>query len=652
MQTKVKAEDMSVSIAELAKEFGLKPGQVFGVLADLGVSHDGTSFEAESDEVELIKEALKELPKDAPLVLTPNRTPRDMASALGIPQPEVQKVLMTKLKVMAQLTTVLKPEAVEQFAEIYGCTVKWADAPTPRPASTKPSVTVAKKGPSAGAQKRPPVVTIMGHVDHGKTSLLDYIRKSNVVAKEHGGITQHIGAYQVSLPEGVITFLDTPGHAAFTAMRARGAQVTDIAILVVAADDGLMPQSIEAINHIKAANVPMIVAVNKIDKPEANPDRVLTQLTEHGVIAEAFGGQTITVNVSAITGEGVPSLLEMILLQAEVMDLKADPRGKFEGVVIEAKLQKGQGPVATILVHEGTLKVGDSIVVGSAYGRIRAMTNYLGERVNEAGPSMPVEVLGLSDVPGAGDKVEVVADERTARQIGEQRAEEVRLKSLTTPTRGLSLKDLRSRLEEGTTKDLNLVIKADVQGSVEAVRGMVEKIESDEVTVKIIHSGVGTITESDVLLASAAQAICVGFNVKPEAGARTEAERQRVEIRTYTIIYELIEDIEKAVKGMLEPKFEEQYLGTVEIRVRFEFGRKGVIAGCYVQDGKVTRNAKCRVKRGTELVYEGSISSLKHFKEDVREMTLGQECGITFDGWEAFQEGDIIEAFEVVQVND
>ncbi len=647
MQTKERADGMTVSIAELAKTFGLKPGQVFGVLAELGIEHDGVNFEGDNDTNELIQDALKDVAKDAPLVLQPGRTPRDMATALGVQQPEVQKALMTKLKVMAGLTTALKDDVAEKLAEIFGSTIQWG-------ASEKPKVVPKATGIPAtkGAIKRPPIVTIMGHVDHGKTSLLDYIRKANVAAKEHGGITQHIGAYQVERPEGVITFLDTPGHAAFTAMRARGAQVTDIAILVIAADDGIMPQTIEAIGHIKSAGVPMIVAVNKIDKPDANADKAIIQLTEHNVIPEAYGGDTITCPVSAITGEGVPHLLEMILLQSDIMDLKADPKAPFKGVVIEAKLEKGRGPVATILVNDGTLKVGDSVVVSNTFGRIKAMTDYLGQRLTEAGPSTPVEILGLNDVPNAGDTVEIAADEKAARQIGEKRADDARIKSLAGPSRGLTLKDLRSRLQEGTTKDLNLVVKADVQGSVEAVRGLIEKIESDEVTVKVIYSGVGSVTESDVLLASAANAIVVGFNVKPEGGAKNEAERQKVEIRTYNIIYELIEDIEKAVKGMLEPKFEENYLGTVEVRVRFQFGRKGLIAGCYVQDGKVVRNCQCRVTRGTEQVFTGKIGSLKHFKEDVREMTMGQECGITFEGWEAFQEGDIIEAFEMVKVND
>lgn len=639
---------MTVSIADLAKEFGLKPGQVFGVLNDIGLAHDHVQFDADADEIELIRETLKDADPNGPLILQPNRTPRDIAGALGVPQPEVQKTLMMKMKVMATLTTTLKPEVAEQLASHFGATITWSDV---APAPKLQIQDRAKKKALAEAQDRPPVVAIMGHVDHGKTSLLDYIRKANVAAKEHGGITQHIGAYQVELPEGKITFLDTPGHAAFTAMRARGAQVTDIVILVVAADDGIMPQTIEAINHVKNASVPMIVAVNKIDKNDANPDRAINQLLEHEVVPEAFGGQTIVCPVSAVTGEGVPHLLEMILLQAGVLQLKANPKGNFEGVVIEAKIAKGRGPVATILVQEGTLRIGDAVVVGHSFGKIKAMENYLGERIEEAGPSTPVEILGLSEAPLAGDKVVIEEDERAARAIAEGRAESARVQALVTPLRGITLSQLRDRLTEGVMKDLNLIVRADVQGSVEAVRGLLEQIDSDEVTVKIIHSGVGTIAESDILLGSAANAIVVGFNVKPEAGAKIEAERRKVEIRTYTIIYELIEDIEKAVKGMLEPKFEEQYLGRVEIRVRFQFGRKGVIAGSYVVDGKVVRNALCRVKRGDDLVYTGKIGSLKHFKDDVREMTVGQECGITFDGWEDFKEGDTVEVFEMIQIN-
>lgn len=640
---------MTVTIQALATEFSLTPGQVIGVLDDFGIAHDSASFDVDSDSLELIRETLAEQKGSKEITLAPGATPRDIASALGKPQPEVQKMLMQQMKVMATLTTTLKPDVAEALVDRFGFKVRWSDG------SPKPTVPVATSIASrtksvSGLQPRPPVVTIMGHVDHGKTSLLDYIRKANVAAREHGGITQHIGAYQVELPEGKITFLDTPGHAAFTAMRARGAQVTDIAILVVAADDGIMPQTIEAINHIKNADVPMIVAVNKIDKPGANPDRILTQLTEHGVIPEAFGGQAITCNVSAHTGEGVPHLLEMILLQAEVLQLQADPKGKLSGVVIEAKLEKGRGPVATILVEEGTLKAGDSLVVGSTYGRIKAMSDYRGEKLGEAGPSVPAEILGLSDVPAAGDKVEWEQDERTAREIAEARAGADRVRQLSAPSRGITLADLRKRLNEDQTKELILVVKADVQGSVEAVRGMLEKIENAEVTVKVIHSGVGTITESDVLLASASSAICVGFNTRAEPGAKKEAERRKVEIRTYTIIYELIEDIEAAVKGMLEPKFQEEYLGTIEIRMVFKLSKHGKVAGSHCTDGRVTRGSLCRVTRDKELVYEGKVASLKHHKDDVREIASGYDCGIQFEGWTDFKDGDIVEAYELVQI--
>jgi translation initiation factor IF-2 len=636
---------MQHAIADIAKTHALVPGQVVAALLDLGVENDGAHFEADPDALALIEEGLKEIEGSKELPLTPNKTPRDIAQALGVPQQEVQKTLMKEFKVMATLTTTLKPDVAEKLVAHHGLTLRWVEPKAPKAPPAKPKA--AKAG---GAQPRPPVVTILGHVDHGKTSLLDYIRKANVAAKEHGGITQHIGAYQVQLPEGKITFLDTPGHAAFTAMRARGAQVTDIAILVVAADDGIMPQTIEAISHAKNADVPIIVAVNKIDKPDANPDRVITQLTEHDLVPEAFGGDVIVCPVSALTGEGVPHLLEMILLQAEVLELTADPKGPLSGVVIEAKLEKGRGPVATILVEEGTLRQGDSVVVGSTYGRIKAMADYRGERITEAGPSMPVEILGLSDVPKAGDPVEAGADERSAREVADARAQQDRLASLAPVRQRYTLRDLRQHLDSGETKDLNLVVKADVQGSVEAVRGLLEKIENPEINVKVIHSGVGSITESDVLLASAAGAICVGFNVKPEPGAKNQAERSKVEIRTYNIIYELIEDIEAAVKGMLAPKYEEQYLGTVEIRVVFNLSRSGKVAGCHVTDGKVQRGCECRIIRDKEVVWTGRIDSLKNVKQDVREMAAGFDCGIQFVDWEDFKAGDVIEAFEMVQV--
>jgi translation initiation factor IF-2 len=643
MQTEVSNKQMT-NIAELAQEFEIRPGQVYTVLNDLGINHDGGTFEADAETVELVKGGCLEQLDSKVITMKPGSSPRDIATALGVPQGEIQKAMITKFRITKRIADALSDEEAEKIVGGYGFEFALASATAKKKVVASPTKVV-------GASKRPPVVTIMGHVDHGKTSLLDYIRKANVAAKEAGGITQHIGAYQVELPEGLITFLDTPGHAAFTNMRARGAQVTDIAILVVAADDGIMPQTIEAIQHIQAANVPMIVAVNKMDKPGANPDRVLMQLTEHNVVPEAYGGQTIVAKVSALTGEGVPELLELILLQAELMELKADPRGALAGTVVEAKLEKGRGPVATLLISEGTLKSGDAIVVGNSFGRIKAMTDYRGEKITEAGPSVPVEVLGLNEVPGAGDKIESFPDERAARIEAEERVQKDRAKAFTSGNRGLTLRDLRSRMKDDGLKILNLIVKADVQGSVEAVKGMLEKVRNSEVETKIILSGVGQITKADIDLGAASESIVVGFNSKPDGEAKKEAEKRGVEIRTYSIIYELIEDIEAAVKGMLAPKFEESHLGEAEIRMRLQFSKKGIIAGTYITEGKITRNAKVRVYRGRDLVHEGEVSTLKHFKEDVREMTMGQECGVTFGDWEEFQEGDKIEAYELIQVN-
>ncbi len=644
MSAEVKQSGMNQSIATIAEEFGISAGQVTTVLEDLGVAHADGHFDADDDTLSLIKEAVKETRGEKKVRLAPGRTPRDIAAAVGVADKEVLKALMVKLKVMATLTTTLDDEVSDALAGLFGFKIEWGQAVVAQP--------VVSKGPKpAGEVHRPPVVTILGHVDHGKTSLLDYIRKTNVVSKEHGGITQHIGAYQVHVKGGVITFLDTPGHAAFTALRARGAQVTDIAILVVAADDGIMPQTVEAINHAKSAGVPIIVAVNKTDLMGANPDKVVQQLMEHELIAEKFGGQVIVCNVSALTGDGVPQLLEMILLQADMMDLKADPRGAIEGVVIEAKLEKGRGPVATVLVESGTLKVGDVVVVGNTWGKIKAMTDWSGERMKDAVPSTPVEILGLNEVPGAGDRVEHAKGEREARDLAGGRVSVEREEALRPVVRRVSLKDLVKHGTDDGIKDLNLIVKADVQGSVEAVKGMLDKLGHAEVNVRVIHAAVGAITESDVLLASASNAICVGFNVKPEGKTKQEAERHKVEIRTYKIIYELVEDIEAAVKGMLEPKFEEEHLGTVEVRAVFKLTKAGVVAGCHVTEGKVTRGAMSRVKRGSEQIFAGKISSLRNVKDDVREMAAGQDCGIRFDGWAEFRSGDVIDVYQMVQVN-
>lgn len=649
MPTEVKSNSMQYNVNDYAKKIGVPEQILLDALAESDVQVTDGQFECDSDTLEFVTELAKEnAPEDGNTVhLQPGRTPRDLANAFGVTEKEVQMTLIKKFKTMATLTTVLGDDLVENLGSEFGKTVKWGAPEAPKKSTAK--IGVAKKG--GGAVLRSPVVTIMGHVDHGKTSLLDYIRKANVVSKEHGGITQHIGAYQVNLPEGTITFLDTPGHAAFTAMRARGAQVTDIAILVVAADDGIMPQTKEAISHAKNAGVPIIVAINKIDKAGANVDKVLMALPQHELVPEAYGGDIITVPVSAHTGEGVPQLLEMILLQAEILELKADPDGDFKGVVVEAQLEKGRGPVATVLVEEGTLKVGDIVTVGDTWGKIKAMSDFAGARVKSATPSQPVEILGLNDVPGAGDPVYAAKDEREARDYADAVADKAKAKLNSGPKKKLSLRDLKKHLEATEVKDLNLIIKADVQGSVEAVRGLIEKIENEEITVKVLHSGVGSITESDILLASTADAICVGFNVKPEIKARQEADRQKIEIRTYTIIYELIEDIEKAVIGMLEPKFEEEYHGTVEVRAVFKLTKAGKVAGSHITDGKVLRNDKVRVKRGGELVYEGNIESLRNVKQDVREMTAGQDCGLRFVNWDEFKEGDIVEAYDMIQID-
>lgn len=630
-----------ISISELAKRLSSNAAAVQAALTELGVEVAGGKVSVDDDVIELLRETLSSQ-DGSTLMLERGRTPHEIGQAMGVADNDVLKHLMLKMKLRTTLTNKLPDDQAEALADGFGFQIQWVEAKVEKKAA------VAEKG----APKRPPVVTILGHVDHGKTSLLDYIRRANVAAKEAGGITQHIGAYQVELPEGVITFLDTPGHAAFTAMRARGAQVTDIAILVVAADDGIMPQTIEAISHVKNAGVPIIVAVNKIDKPEANPDRVLQQLMQYELIAEAYGGEVITCNVSAMTGEGVPHLLEMILLQADVMELSADPKGDVKGVVIEAKMERGRGPVATILVEEGTLRVGDVVAAGNTMGKIKAMTDYRGERMKEAGPSMPVEILGLDDVPGAGDKVEQMGDEREARELVTQRVQDQRARELTKPKKKFSLQDLKSLSAQEDVKDLNIIVKADVQGSVEAVRGLLDKLEHPEVRVRVLHSGVGSITESDILLASASDGLVVGFNAKPETKAKSEAERQKVEIRTYSIIYELIEDIEKALKGMLEPKFEEDYHGTVEIRAVFKLTKAGKVAGSHVTDGRIFRNDKVRVKRGEEIVFEGELHSLRNVKQDVREMFAGQDCGIKFQGWEDFAEGDVVEAYDLVKVND
>lgn len=498
-------------------------------------------------------------------------------------------------------------------------------------------------------RERPPVVTIMGHVDHGKTSLLDVIRHTNVTATEAGGITQHIGAYQVDVKGRKITFLDTPGHEAFTAMRARGAQVTDIAILVVAADDGVMPQTIEAINHAQAAKVPIIVAVNKIDKENANPDRVKQGLTEYGLVSEEWGGDAIFVEVSAITKQGLENLLEMILLVAEMSDLRSNPNKKARGTVVEAKLDKGRGPVATVLVQDGSLEVGDYIIVGTTQGRVRAMQDDKGRVLKKAPPSTPVELIGLNDVPAAGDVFRVVEDERLAKQIASEREAQKREETSNSRAR-VSLEDLFSQIQHGEVQDLNIIIKTDVQGSFEAIKQSLEKLSNDEVRVNIIHSGVGAITETDVMLADASNAIIIGFNVRPDVNSRKAAEKQQIDIRLYRVIYNAIEDVKAAMSGLLKPELKEVVLGRAEVRATFKVPKAGTIAGCYILEGKINRNSQVRLIRDGVVVHEGTIDSLKRFKDDVKEVVSGYECGIGIERFNDVHEGDHIEAFTFEEI--
>lgn len=550
---------------------------------------------------------------------------------------------LMEMGVMANVNQPLTSDSIELLAEEYGFDLDYIEDPVEEVLLALDDVDKKKE------ILRKPVVTVLGHVDHGKTSLLDTIRNTKVTAGEVGGITQHIGAYQVKVNDKKIVFLDTPGHEAFTAMRARGAQVTDIAILVVAADDGVMPQTIEAINHAKAAQVPILVAINKIDKPDANPDRVKQQLSDYGLVAEEWGGDTIFVPVSAIRGDGLEELLEMILLLAEVGELKANPERAARGTVIEAKLDRGRGPVATILVQDGTLRVGEPIICGSIAGKVRAMINDRGERVDEAGPSTPVEIQGLNDVPMAGDRFQVVSDDRVARQVAEKRA--FKLREASRRVQRITLDDLFKQIQEGEVKDLNLILKGDVQGSVEALQDALFKLSLEEVQIKIIHTGVGSINESDVMLASASNAIVIGFNVRPDNNARKLAEADQVDIRLYRIIYEAIEDIKAAVTGLLKPIMKEVILGQAEVRQLFKVSRLGSIAGSYVIEGKLTRNAMIRVIRdGTVILDGGRIESLKRFKDDVREVLTGYECGILLENYNDLHEGDIVEAYVMEQV--
>ena len=569
-------------------------------------------------------------------------TVKELAEKLGKPTADVIKTLIFT-GVMAAINQEIDFATAEKVCEKYECLV------VKKEEKEELEVVEEEEVVEENLVKRPPIVTVMGHVDHGKTSLLDAIRKSKVTSTEAGGITQHIGAYTVEVNGETLTFLDTPGHEAFTAMRARGAQITDVVILVVAADDGIMPQTVEAINHCKAANVPMIVAINKMDREGANPDRVKQELTEHGLVVEDWGGDIIAVPVSAKTRENIDTLLEMVLLTSEMQELKADAGRKAKGTVVEAKLDKGRGAVATLLVQNGTLHMGDSIIVGSTYGRIRAMFDDSGKKIKSAGPSIPVEVLGLSEVPAAGDRFTVVKDEKTARNMAEARKEKIRQESFATSHR-VSLEDLYSQIKEGSVKELSVIVKADVQGSVEAIKASLEKLSTDDVKVRVIHGAVGAISETDITLAAASNAIVIGFNVRPDNNAVAASERDGVEVKTYRVIYDAIEDIKSAMIGMLDPEYKEVVLGTAEIRATYKISNVGTIAGGYVLTGKLVRNADVRVIREGIVIFESKLASLKRFKDDVKEVNAGYECGFSVEKFNDIKEGDIIEAYTMEAV--
>ncbi|MGD9677160.1 MAG: translation initiation factor IF-2 [Vulcanibacillus sp.] len=588
------------------------------------------------------KDEGKHLEKKIPskIIYTGFLTVGELAKLLCLETSEIIKKLMS-LGIMATINQELEIDVIKIVAEEYGV-------------ETEERIQIDESqfeliediDHEEDLIERAPIVTIMGHVDHGKTTLLDAIRNSKITAGEAGGITQHIGAYQVESKNKKITFLDTPGHAAFTSMRARGAQVTDITILVVAADDGVMPQTVEAINHAKAANVPIIVAINKIDKPNINIDRIKQELSEHGLLSEDWGGSTIFVPVSALRNQGLDNLLEMLLLLAEVEEYKANPKRLARGTIIESQLDKGRGVVATVLIQNGTLNIGDPVVAGTTYGRVRAMVNDKGKRIKEAGPSTPVEITGLNEVPQAGDQFIAFSEERKARTISEKRAQKLRQEELNVTSR-VTLDDLFKQIQEGEIKELNVIIKGDVQGSVEALQGSLEKIDIAGVRVKTIHKGVGAITETDVTLASASNAIIIGFNVRPEPQARISAENEKVDIRLHRIIYKVIEEIDAALRGMLDPEYEEIVIGRAEVRQIFKASNIGIIAGCFVIDGKIQRNAKARIIRDSVIIFDSNIESLKRFKEDTKEVAQGYECGITVERFTDIKEGDIIEAYKM-----
>ena len=604
-----------------------------------------TGNKRRNEEQEKMRRLQLEIIKKTPLtVKIPDEiTVGELASRMKKTATELIKVLI-KNGVMASINQTIDFDTAEFVATELGCKVEKEVVVT-----IEDRLIDDHEDSADELQPRSPVVVVMGHVDHGKTSLLDAVRKTNVVSGEAGGITQHIGAYTVEINGSPITFLDTPGHAAFTSMRARGAMCTDIAILVVAADDGIMPQTVEAINHAKAANIPIIVAVNKMDKPGANPDRVLTQLTEHDLVPAEWGGDTEVVRISAKTGAGIDELLETVIMTAELAELKANPNRAGKGIVIEARLDKNRGPIATLLVQNGTLHKGDLIIAGTSVGRVRVMTDDKGRTITSAGPSVPVEITGLAETPAPGDEFNAVSDERMARQLVEQRkqAEKDAAAKLTSK---VTLDNLFAKMQEGEMKELNLIVKADVQGSAEAVKASLEKLSNDEVRVRVIHAGVGAINESDILLASTSNAIVVGFNVRPDAAAAASAQRSNVDLRMYRVIYDAIDEIEAAMKGMLAPKFREVVIGHAEVRQTYKVSAIGTIAGCYVKDGKITRDGQVRVLRDNIVIYEGNIGSLQRFKDSVKEVAQNYECGMSIEKFNDIKEGDIFECFVMEEI--
>ncbi|CEH35266.1 translation initiation factor IF-2 [Romboutsia lituseburensis] len=637
-------------VYQIAKELGMSNEDVLVKLKELEINVVDENSEIEEDELELAMDILKDevAATNGPTIKIDGKlTVQELANKLDKSASEIIMKLM-KMGTMASINQEISLEIGSLVASEYGFELVQGGSDEEELEAIEELLEI-EEDREEDLVKRPPVVTVMGHVDHGKTSLLDAIRSTNVTSSEAGGITQHIGASEVMVNGEKVVFLDTPGHEAFTSMRARGAQVTDMAILVVAADDGIMPQTVEAINHAKAANVPLIVAINKIDKPGANPDRVKQELSEQGLLVEDWGGDVICVPVSALKREGIDTLLEMVLLVAEVEELKANPKKRAVGTVIEAELDKGRGPVATILVQGGTLNVGDPIVCGLASGKVRAMINSKGKRVKAATPSTAVEILGLSEVPQGGDQFVAVATDKIARNVAEKRQQMAREEMLKSNQR-MSLDDFFSQMGDAEVKELNIVIKADVQGSVQAVKQSLEKLSNEEVAVRVIHGGVGAVTESDVMLAAASNAIIIGFSVRPVPGAEMLAQKESVDVRTYTIIYKAIEDVQAAMTGMLDPEYRDEDTGKAEVRETFKLSGVGTIAGCYVTNGKIFRGSKVRVVRDGIIIHEGELAALKRFKDDVKEVNYGYECGMSFVNYNDIKEGDIIEAYITKEV--